>query len=339
MPVSVDHPLGGPGRRARSRAGAVLRHVARTPSGVVGAGLMAVTVIVVLLTDIIAPGDPFASAGPGLRPPSAQHLMGTDNFGRDMARAVVHGLRTSMTIVMSVVAMSLVIGLFVGVVSGYRGGWVDDVLMRLTEVFQAVPLFFLALLVLGFFGAGVDNLVLLLGFTSWELLARVVRAETLSLREREFVEAARSSGASDLRIIVRHVVPNVLPAAVVVVALVGSRVILIEAALSFIGLGDPNQVSLGSLIFNAQPFLRVAWWMSVFPGVAIVFAVLGLNLTADLVNEALDPNRATAAGGRRRRAAPSSDRPPVTGQASPAGTVGEAELTAEVPHAVRRTRR
>ena len=336
MPVGTERPLAAPGRRARFRAGVVLRGVVGTPSGIIGAGLMAVTVTVVVLADTIAPGDPFASAGPGLRPPSAQHLMGTDNFGRDMARAVVHGLRTSMTIVLSVVAISLVIGLLVGVVSGYRGGWVDDVLMRVTEVFQAVPLFFLALLVLGFFGTGVDNLVLLLGFTSWELLARVVRAETLSLREREYVEAARSSGASDLRIIVRHIVPNVLPSAVVVVALVGSRVILIEAALSFIGLGDPNQVSLGTLIFNAQPFLRVAWWMSVFPGLAIVVAVLGLNLVGDLLNDVLDPRRGAVAtaGGSRRPGDPPSEGRSLTEQAAAPGTVGEPELSAEAPHAL-----
>jgi peptide/nickel transport system permease protein len=274
---------------------------------VIGATFLAVAVVVSLLAGTIAPGDPFAAAGPGLRPPSADHLMGTDNFGRDIARAVVHGLRTSMTIVFWVTAISLVIGLTVGMVSGYRGGWVDDLLSRITEVFQAIPLFFLALLVVGFFGAGVDHLILLLGFTSWELLARVVRAETLSLREREFMEAARASGASDARIIVTHVLPNVLPGAVVVMALVGSRVILIEAALSFVGLGDPNEVSLGSLIFNAQPFLRVAWWMSVFPGLAIVVAVLGLNLTGDIVNDASDPRRSRTPGrGRRRRRSPAA---------------------------------
>lgn len=234
--------------------------------------------------------------------PSSEHVMGTDNFGRDLARAVIHGLRTSMTIVVWVVAMSMVIGLAVGMISGYKGGWVDDVLSRLTEVFQAVPLFFLALLVVGFFGPGTDHLILLLGLTSWELLARVVRAETLRLREQGFIEAARSCGASDMRIIVRHVLPNVSPAAVVVMALVGSRVILIEAALSFIGLGDPNQVSLGYLIYSAQPFLRVAWWMSVFPGLAIVLAVLALNLTGDLVADLIDPRRApVGTRGRHRR--------------------------------------
>ncbi|CAN5225546.1 ABC transporter permease [soil metagenome] len=258
-------------------------------------------VFLALMADTVAAGDPFASSGPTLRPPSWDHPMGTDNFGRDIARAVVHGLRTSMTIVFWVALMSLVIGMAVGMISGYRGGWVDDVLSRLTEVFQSVPLFFLALLVVGLFGSGIDNLILLLAFTSWELLARVIRAETIGVREQQFMEAARASGASDLRIIARQVLPNVLPAAVVVMALVGSRVILIEAALSFIGLGDPNQMSLGYLIYSAQPFLRVAWWMSVFPGLAIVVAVVALNLSGDLVADLLDPRR-TVAGTTARRA-------------------------------------
>lgn len=266
--------------------------------------------LVALFADALAPGDPLASAGPALRPPSASFPMGTDNLGRDILRAVVHGTRTSVVVVVSVTALTLVIGVSVGIVAGFRGGLVDDVLMRVTEVFQSIPLFFLALLVVGFFGAGVDHLILLLGLTSWELLARVVRAETLSIRQREFIDAARAVGAADLRILARHVLPNVAPAAVVVVSLVGSRVILIEAALSFIGLGDPNTVSLGFLIDNAQAFLEVAWWMSVFPGAAIALAILGLNLLADAVNDQLDPRTAAdrnpglAKGGVLRRQRP-----------------------------------
>lgn len=325
MPDGTED-TGGWRRRRRRRQGrgplaatlVVFGRVLATPAGAIGVTLLAAVVAVSLLADTIAPGDPFASAGPGLRPPSGDHLMGTDNFGRDIAAAVVHGLRTTMTIVSRVVVISLVIGLAVGMVSGYRGGWVDDLLSRITEVFQAIPLFFLALLVVGFFGSGIDHLVLLLGFTSWDLLARVVRAETLSLREREFMEAARSSGASDTRIILTHVLPNILPGAVVVMALVGSRVILIEAALSFVGLGDPNEVSLGYLIFNAQPFLRVAWWMSVFPGLAIVVAVLGLNLTGDVINDALDPKDSVGTRpGRRRRSSASTQTAPDLAASTP----------------------
>jgi len=177
----------------------------------------------------------------------------------------------------------------VGAVSGYRGGLLDDVLSRVTEMFQTIPRFFLAILVVGLFGAGLDNLILLLGLTSWPLLARVVRADSLSLKEREFVAAARAAGAGDARILFRHVVPNLLPAAVVVISLTASRVILIEAGLAFLGLGDPNLISWGFLINNAQRFLTVAWWMSVFPGLAIVVAVLGLNLLSDALNDVLNP--------------------------------------------------
>lgn len=272
-----------------------------TPSNTVGVAVTVLVASVAVLADWLAPDDPLASAGPSLQPPSWSHIMGTDNFGRDILAGVVHGLRTSMTLALTVIALSLTIGVLVGTVSGYWGGLVDGLLTRLTEIFQAIPLFFLALLVIGFFGAGLDNLILLLGLTSWELVARVVRADTLSLRQREFVEAARASGARDGRIIVRHILPAILPAAVVVISLVGARVILIEAALSFLGFGDPNTVSLGSLIFNAQAFLQVAWWMSVFPGVALALAVLGLNLMGDVVNEALEPGGRVGHGSRRLR--------------------------------------
>jgi peptide/nickel transport system permease protein len=305
--ATLDVTGTGPVNAGPSRWVTILRRLVRTPSGMIGIGLTLIVVMVTLMAGVIAPGDPLASTGPALRPPSGAHWMGTDNFGRDMLAGVVHGLRTSMTVVGWVMTLTLVVGVVVGMVSGYRGGVVDDVLMRITEVFQAIPLFFLALLAVAFFGAGLEVLILLLGLVSWDQLARVVRSESLSLRERKFVVAARACGASDARIVLRHVLPNVFPSAIVVVALIGSRVILIEAALSFIGLGDPNAVSLGSLIFNAQSFLSVAWWMSFFPGAAIAVAVLGLNLVSDVVNDALDPTGAGPAGvGSRRRRSPAS---------------------------------
>ena len=275
-----------------------LRRLRTRPGAVVGGALTSVVALVALLAGTIAAGDPFASAGRSLQRPSLEHLMGTDNFGRDLLRAVVHGLRTSMTVVFWVVVISLAVGLLLGMLAGYRGSWVDDVVMRLTDVFQSIPHFFLALLVVAFLGSGLEHLVLVLSVISWELPARVVRAEALSLRRQEFVEAARSLGATDSTILLRHLLPNVLPAALVVVSLVGSRVILIEAALSFIGLGDPNSISLGYLLNNAQGFLQLAWWMSIFPGAAIAVAVLGLNLLSDALNDVLDP-RLRAVRGRR----------------------------------------
>ena len=265
------------------------RRVLRSATGVAGLLLTAAVALVGLLADRLAPSDPFTSVGRPLRGPSAAHLMGTDDLGRDILSGVVHGTRTSLIVASLSVLIAATIGLLIGALAGYRGGLVDDVLMRVTEVFQACPRFFLAIVAVAFFGAGLDVLVLVLGLTSWPVLARVVRAETLSLREREFVDAARALGASDSRILLRHVLPSVLPAAWVVVSLLAASVILMEASLSFLGLGDPNVMSLGYLANNAQRFIRVAWWMAVFPGLAIVVAVLGLSLVSDAVGDALNP--------------------------------------------------
>ena len=268
-----------------------LRRFWRHPAAVVGLVLTGLLASIGLLAGQLAPGDPFANAGLPLHPPSSEHLFGTDNLGRDLWRAVAHGLGTSVRVALSVVVIASAVGVAVGVVAGYGGRRIDDVLMRASELFQAVPRFFLVLLVLALFGQGTTNLVLVLGVTSWPVLARVVRAETFSVREREFVEAARSLGASDARIVLHHVLPNVLPAAVVVVALLASRVVLLEASLSFLGLGDPSVMSLGFLVGNAQRFMRVAWWMSVFPGAVIALAVLAVNLLADGLNDTFTPGR------------------------------------------------
>ncbi len=267
----------------------VLRRVAARPSGLIGLLLTTFVLLVSSFADRLAPGDPFLLGNPALRSPSAGHRFGTDNLGRDVFDAVVHGMRTSMTVVLWVTAISALIGVTVGAVAGYRSGIVDRALMRLTELFQSIPRFFLALLAMSLFGPTVRTLIIVLGLTSWTLLARVVRAETLSIRTREFVESARSSGGNDVRILLHHVLPNILPTAIVVISLGASRVILLEAGLAFLGLSDQDQMSLGFLINNAQQFLEQAWWMSVFPGLAIVLAVLGINLLADTLNDVLNP--------------------------------------------------
>lgn len=275
--------------RQRGRRLAVLREVVRRPAGAAGLALTVLVALLAVFAPLIARGDPFAVDSPALLPPSAAHLFGTDNLGRDLFRAVLHGLRTSMSVVLWATLISAVIGITVGAIAGFRGGRVEAVLMRITELFQSIPTFFLALLALALLGRRLENLILVLGLTSWKLLARVVRADSLSLRTREYVQASRTFGASDVRIMLRHVLPNLLPSALVVISLNASRIILVEAGLAFLGLGDPNSMSLGFLINNAQPFLQQAWWMSVFPGVAILLAVLGINLLADALNDVLDP--------------------------------------------------
>jgi peptide/nickel transport system permease protein len=266
----------------------------------VGFALTMLVVVAGVLAGRVTPADPFRTVADPLLAPSRAHWMGTDNLGRDMLASVMHGAKTSMVVVLAVTVLASVIGLAVGVVAGYRGGWIDDVLMRITELFQAVPRFFLVLLIVALFGAGLDNLIYVLAFTSWPTLARVVRAEALSVRDRDYVEAARSIGATDRRIVLRHVLPNVLPTALVVIALTGSRIILLEASLSFLGLGDPTVMSWGYLVSNAQRFLRVAWWMSVFPGLAIAVAVLGINLMSDALNDVLATYSRVARPAQRR---------------------------------------
>jgi peptide/nickel transport system permease protein len=254
-------------------------------SGVGGVGITGALLTVALFAGRIAPVGPFASVAPALRPPSLAHPMGTDDLGRDLLAGVVYGARTSLFVALAVTALASLVGIVVGAVSGWRGGAVDDALMRLTELVQVVPRFFLAVIVIALFGPGFDRLVWLLALTSWPLIARVVRAGVLSAKTREFVEAARALGASSARILTREVLPGVLPSAVVVASVNAAAVILLEAGLSFLGLGDPDAMSWGYLANNAQRFLRVAWWMALFPGGAIALAVLGFNLAGDALND------------------------------------------------------
>ncbi len=267
-----------------------LRMVGR-PGTILGWSLTAVVVAMAVLAPFVASADPFAIEAPSLTPPSWSHLMGTDALGRDLWSGIVYGARTSVFVSVTVAAITLVIGVSVGTWSGYQGGWVDDLLMRLTEWFQALPRFFFAVIVLAQFGPGTDRLILVLGLTSWPLFARVVRAEVLMVKEKDFVVYARATGASTFHILRRHVLPHALTSAVTLIGLVIGQVMLIEASLGFLGLGDPNTISWGFLASEAQPFLRVAWWLPLFPGLAIMTAVLGFNLLGDGLNDARTAGR------------------------------------------------
>jgi peptide/nickel transport system permease protein len=267
------------------------RGLLRGGAGRIGLALTLGLLAVVLFAGRIAPGDPFAAVGPALSAPTLAHPMGTDDLGRDVLAGVVHGARTSLLAALGVSVCAGLIGIGVGGLAASQGGLVDDALMRLTEFVQVVPRVFLAVIAIAVFGPGIDRLALLLGLTSWPWIARVVRAEVLSLQHREFVEAARALGAGPLRVLLREVLPNALPPVIVVVSLTAASVILIEAGLAFLGLGDPDVVSLGYLASNAQRFLRVAWWMATFPGAMIALAMLALNALGDGLNDALDPRR------------------------------------------------
>lgn len=268
-----------------SRPG-VLRRLVHTLPGRVGVTLTVLVVVGVIVGPVVIPHGPFELAGPPLSPPIGSHLMGTDALGRDLLSGVIHGTRTSLAIGGGVGVLVALIGTAVGAVSGFLGGRVDDVLMRLTEIVQAIPQFFLAIVAIALFEPGVGTLVVVLGLTSWVIFARVVRAEVISLRHRGFVEAARALGASRRRVLFSEILPNVAGVSVVYLALVVAHVILLEASLGFLGLGDPNVASLGQLARQAQEFLRTAWWMALFPGLAIMVVVLGLNLFGDAWNEA-----------------------------------------------------
>jgi len=264
-----------------------LRRTLARPGGRLGLGLTLVLAGAGLLAPLVAPADPFAISGPALAPPGRAHLLGTDALGRDLLSGLLFGARASFGVAVGVGVVVFIVGGAVGGFSGYLGGRWDTALMRLTEFFQALPRFFLAILAIAVFGPGLDRLVLVLGLTSWTMLARVVRAEVLSLKEKEFVDAARAQGASGSRIVVRELMPNALPPALALLGLVMGHVLLLEASLGFLGLGDPNAMSWGLLAGAAQPYLRIAWWLPFFPGMVILLAVLGFNLLGDAFTEAL----------------------------------------------------
>lgn len=255
------------------------------PVGRLGLVLMAATLGTAFLLPLLPLVDPFSLAGAPLSPPSRAHLMGTDALGRDLFSGVVHGARASLFTAACVSTVALACGSAIGLVAGYYGGVIDDVLMRMTELFQVVPRFFLVALAVALFGPGIDRLVVVLGLTSWTVLARVIRGEMLALRDLDFVRAPAALGASDPRIVWRAMVPHLVPSAVVVIGLLYGQVLLIEASLGFVGLGDPNALSWGMLAAGARGFARVAWWLPLFPGLAILVAVLAFHLLADALSE------------------------------------------------------
>lgn len=320
LPGPVRESAGARTARHRRRGGRAAAAFG-SPGGRLGAVLLGSVLLAALLGPLTVGGDPLTSTGPALAPPSATHRFGSDDLGRDVLALVLHGLRTSLLVAAGVVAVAGVIGVAVGALSGWYGGRLDDVAMRLTEMVQIVPRFFLAVVVVALFGPGLLNLVLVLGLTSWTWTARVVRAETLSLRRREFIDAARAAGGSPFRILSRHVWPNILGTTLVMLSVCASSAILIEAGLGFVGLTDPDVVSLGYLANNAQRFLRTAWWLTVFPGAALVLTIVGINLVGDAFGDAAGrlSGRETAGSAVSRAAATVVPRPAEAMVASSTG--------------------
>ena len=271
---------------ALQRRSAVADALAR-PSGRTGLGLLLVTLVLAVVAPAFVRTDPLALSGSPLAPPTHAHLLGTDALGRDLLSGVVHAAGTSLLIATAVVLVAVACGASIGLLAGYRGGWIDDALSRATELFQVMPRLFVVAIVVALFGPGVDRVVLTLGLTSWPILARVVRNEVLATRHIEFIVASEALGASPAYIAWRVLLPNVLPSVAVMVGLLFGQVLLTEASLGFLGLGDPNTLSWGLLVGESQGFLRTAWWLAVFPGLAITVAILAFNLLADALSAAL----------------------------------------------------
>lgn len=265
------------------------RRFRRNRAALFGVAVVGVFGLVALLAPALAPVDPFAISRASFQPPGDAYLMGTDALGRDVFSQFVYGAQVSLTVGLLAAAVAIAIGIVVGATSGFYGGRLDAVLMRITEMFQVMPRFILALVVVALLGGGLDRIIAVIGILSWPPVARLVRAQFLSLKEQEFVEAARSIGVSHPRIMFSEILPNALPPAIVAGSLDVAQAILLEASLSFLGLGDPNAMSWGTMLQEAQRYLRQAWWLSAFPGAAVFLTVLGFNLVGDGLNDALNP--------------------------------------------------
>ena len=276
---------------ASPRPGRTAAYLASRPA-VLGAAVVALLALVAILAPLLTPYNPLRGSGAALRTPGLGHWFGTDDLGRDTFTQVLYGMRISMLIGLTSAATAVVIGVLVGAWAGYFGGALDDGLMRVTELFQVIPRIFLLILMVALFGQTLLVITIAIGVLSWPSTAHIVRAEFLSRREAEYVVAARAIGAGAARIIFRQILPNSLAPVVVNASLLVGGAILLEAGLAFFGLGDQNAISLGQMIYSAFPFMRDAWWASLFPGLFLSLIVVGFNLIGDGLNDALNPRQA-----------------------------------------------
>jgi peptide/nickel transport system permease protein len=267
------------------------------PAFALGLTLVVLFVATAVLAPLIAPHDPLAQdltrrlKPPGyVDPRGGAFWLGTDGLGRDILSRLIEGARVSLVVGMGGALISALVGTSVGITAGYFRGWWDGLIMRVVDVWQAIPFTILAIAVVVLLGPSLQNLILVLGITSWVTYARVVRAETLAQRGSEVVLAARVIGAADFRILLQHILPQVGASVIVLGSLLVASMILFEASLSFLGLGvQPPTPSWGNMVLDGVEPIRVAWWVSFFPGVAILLAVMGINLVGDGLRDVLDP--------------------------------------------------
>lgn len=263
----------------------------RNPNAVIGSLMLLAALALAAIAGALYPGDPLEMVGMPLLWPGDDpaYPLGTDSLGRDVAAGIAHGARMSLLIAASATVLSVLIGVLVGAVAGYHGGRLGDALNRLTEVFQTVPSFLLVIVIVAIGTPTLGTIALAIGVSSWPTVARLVRAEFRSLREADFVLAARALGFGARAIILREILPNALAALVVTTSILVASAILIEAGLAFLGMSDPNHASWGGMIGSGREQIASAWYLTALPGLAIVFVVLALNLLGDGLNDALNP--------------------------------------------------
>jgi peptide/nickel transport system permease protein len=292
--IAVPH-AGAPGRREWV---IFMRRLARRRTALFGLIVVTIVVVTALAAPWLSPFDPIDQdiGDRRLKPPGwhddagRMHVLGTDHLGRDVLARIVFGARPALMVGVAAVAISGVLGMAAGLTSGYFGGRVDDVLMRLGDIQLAFPFILLAIAVIGVLGPSLTTIIVVIGVSSWVVYARVVRGAVLSLREREFVQAVQALGSGDSRVLLRHILPNVLTPWLVVATLDMARVIVIESALSFLGLGvQPPAPTWGGMLADGRVYISTAWWLATFPGLAILVTVLGINLFGDGLRDTLDP--------------------------------------------------
>ena len=279
-----------PDIRQRTLLGDAARRFARNRLALVGLFIVVTLIVTAIFADFIAP-FPYDAADPvnALQFPSREHWMGTDEVGRDVYSRIVYGTRISLSVGLGVMAIALLIGVPLGLVAGLAGGPLDYIIMRIVEVFTAVPALMLALLLISVFGGGLFNVILALGIVAWLDTCRLLRAQLLSLRERDFVTAAKTVGASKARIAVRHLLPNAIAPLIVAVTIGIPVAIFAEAGLSFLGLGINDPIpSWGKMVGNAMSYMRVYWYLGVFPTLAIALTMLGFTFAGDGLRDAFD---------------------------------------------------
>lgn len=263
----------------------------RRPSGALGVTILLVVVAMALTAGFFFPDGPTKMVARPMQWPGAEPglVFGTDRMGADILAGVMYGARASLLVGLSAATASIVVGTLLGAVSGYYRGWVDDVLMRITDAVQTIPSFLAAVVIVGVVGASLSSVIVSISIVSWPMIARLVRAEFLRLRNFDFVHACRIIGMSDVRIILTQILPNCLSSIVVASSVLVATAIIVEASLSFLGLGDPNIVTWGSMIGSGRAVLRAGWYITVIPAAFVVLTVLSINLIGDALNDALNP--------------------------------------------------